>query len=226
MYRYLLLDFDNTLMDFNETERIALGKTFETLFQKELTAEDTALYHRINDSYWKRLERKEVNREQLKEGRFSDFIKALGLTCEDVMHVNQVYMDFLAETVVEYPEAEEACRRLSEKYKLYVITNGTTYIQKARYAGTGFRKHMDGIVISDEVGVDKPDPRFFDAVVKLTGDPDARHYLVVGDSLSSDIRFGKNIGADTCRIGEPTEEADFCLPGIERLADYLAQKAE
>jgi len=101
MYRYLLLDFDNTLMDFNETERIALGKTFETLFQKELTAEDTALYHRINDGYWKRLERKEVNREQLKEGRFSDFIKALGLTCEDVMHVNQVYMDFLAETVVE-----------------------------------------------------------------------------------------------------------------------------
>ena len=196
MYRYLLLDFDNTLMDFNETERIALGKTFETLFQKELTAEDTALYHRINDGYWKRLERKEVNREQLKEGRFSDFIKALGLTCEDVM-------------LVEYPEAEEACRQLSEKYKLYVITNGTTYIQKARYAGTGFQKHMDGIVISDEVGVDKPDPRFFDAVVKLTGDSDARHYLVVGDSLSSDIRFGKNIGADTCRIGEPTEEADF-----------------
>ena len=123
MYRYLLLDFDNTLMDFNETERIALGKTFETLFQKELTAEDTAVYHRINDGYWKRLERKEVNREQLKEGRFSDFIKALGLTCENVMHVNQVYLDFLAETVVEYPEAEEACRRLSEKYKLYVITN-------------------------------------------------------------------------------------------------------
>ena len=126
MYRYLLLDFDNTLMDFNETERIALGKTFETLFQKEQTAEDTALYHRINDSYWKRLERKEVNREQLKEGRFSDFIKALGLTCEDVMHVNQVYMDFLAETVVEYPKAEEACRQLSKRYKLYVITNGTT----------------------------------------------------------------------------------------------------
>ena len=55
-------------------------------------------------------------------------------------------------------------------------------------------------------------------------DVDALHYLVVGDSLSSDIRFGKNIGADTCRIGEPTKEADFCLPGIERLADYLAQK--
>ena len=191
MYRYLLLDFDNTLMDFNETERIALGKTFETLFQKELTAEDTALYHRINDSYWKE----------------TKVIKGL-------------------ETVVEYPEAEEACRQLSKRYKLYVITNGTTYIQKARYAGTGFQKHMDGIVISDEVGVDKPDPRFFDAVVKLTGDSDARHYLVVGDSLSSDIRFGKNIGADTCRIGEPTEEADFCLSGIAQLSDYLAQKAE
>ena len=226
MYRYLLLDFDNTLVDFNETERITLGKTFKTLFQKELTAEDTALYHRINDSYWKRLERKEINREQLKKGRFADFIKALGLTCDDVMHVNKVYMDFMTEVVVEYPGATEACRRLSKRYKLYVITNGTTYIQKARFAGTGFHKYAEGIVISDEIGVDKPDPRFFDAVVKLTGDPDARHYLVVGDSLSSDIRFGKNIGADTCRIGDPTPEADFCLSDITYLADYLAQKTE
>ena len=226
MYRYLLLDFDNTLLDFNETEQISLRKTFATLFQKELTAEDTALYHRINDGYWKRLERKEVTRDQLKEGRFKDFIQALGLTCDDVMHVNKVYMDILAETVVEYPETEDACRRLAERYKLYVITNGTTYIQKARFAGASFHKYMEGIVISDEIGVDKPDPRFFEAVVQLTGDPDVRHYLVVGDSLSSDIRFGKNIGADTCRIGEPTPESDLSMPGMKALADYLTQKTE
>ena len=85
---------------------------------------------------------------------------------------------------------------------------------------------MKGIVISDEIGVDKPDPRFFEAVVQLTGDPDVSHYLVVGDSLSSDIRFGKNIGADTCRIGEPTPEADFSMPGMKALADYLTQMTE
>lgn len=221
MYRYLLIDFDNTVMDFTQTERLALARAVKEMCGRDITEEETAVYHVINDGYWKKLEKKEVSRDQLKFGRFSDFMKALGVEDVDINALNKRYMDCLAETVVEYPESFEALRELSERYSLYIITNGTTYIQKARLAGTSFRDLIKRMFISDEIGADKPAVEFFGPVVRETSDPDLRRYLVVGDSVSSDIRFGKQIGVDTCFIGAEGSGADYTIAGIKELPELL-----
>lgn len=223
MLRYLLLDFDNTLVDFTETERRALRATFRELFARELTDEEVTVYNRINDSYWKKLERKEVDKEQLKRGRFGDFLATLAIETADVSLVNKAYMDNLSKTIVEYPESAETCKRLSERYALYIITNGTTYIQRARLAGCTFAPYIRQMFISDDVGVNKPAPEFFEAVVRETGDADPKHYLVVGDSPSSDIRFGRNIGSPTCYVGTAEADSDYRIGSIEELPALLAE---
>ena len=226
MYRYILLDFDNTLMDFTESERRALSDTFVKTYGRELCAEETTAYNRINDGYWKRLERKEVTREELKVGRFRDFLLHLGLPQEDAATVNERYMNTLAETVVEYPESFAACRELAKHYELYIVSNGTAYIQHARMAKASFRSFFKGVFISEEVGVNKPAPEFFEPIAKATGDSDRSHYLMVGDSMSSDIRFGKNVGIDTCYVGTGVNDADYSVSGIGELPSLSILQCE
>ncbi|MBO4696433.1 MAG: HAD-IA family hydrolase [Lachnospiraceae bacterium] len=221
MYRYLLIDFDNTLMDFNENERRALAKAVKDRCGREITEAETEAYHRINDGYWKKLERKEINKEQLKYSRFYDFTREIGVTETDINALNKYYMDCLATTSVEYPESYEALKKLAGQYELYIITNGTTYIQKARLETTSFRSFIREMFISDEIGVNKPAPEFFDAVEKATGDPDRSRYLIVGDSVSSDIRFGFNTGIDTCFVGTAESGAKYRIGSIAELPELL-----
>lgn len=221
-YQYLLLDFDNTLMDFTETERRALCLTFRELFGRILTEEEVSCYNAINRGYWEMLERKEVTKEQLKEGRMRDFAKELGITEDvDTETINRVYMEYLARTVVEYPASFEVCKRLSKRYVLYIITNGTAFVQHGRMKGASFRPYIRKMFISDEIGVNKPAPEFFDAVLSETGDEDRSHYLVIGDSLTSDIRFGKNVNVDTCYVGTGDNPATYRIADISKLPDLL-----
>lgn len=221
MYRYLLLDFDNTLVDFNETERRALRSTFAELFGRDLSEEEIAVYHRINDECWKMLERKEIDKPMLQRLRFGRFLEALHMPDADVMTVNRTYMGIMGKTVIEYAESGNVCRTLSKSYRLFVITNGTAYIQKDRFSGTSFAPYIEALVISDEIGVNKPAPEFFDAILEKTGDPDRSHYLVVGDSLTSDILFGKNIGVDTCFVGTAENDATYRIKEIGELPNLL-----
>ena len=221
MYRYLLLDFDNTLVDFNETERRALRKTFSDLFGRELSDEEVAAYHRFNDECWKMLERKEIDKPMLQRLRFGRFLEFLSMPDADVMGVNNTYMENLSKTVVECDGSYDACRRLSKNYRLFVITNGTTYIQKDRFAGASFSPFIEELFISDEIGVNKPAPEYFDAILSKTGDPDRSRYLVVGDSLTSDILFGKNIGVDTCFVGTAGNDAPYQIGEIGELPELL-----
>ncbi|MBR5712308.1 MAG: HAD-IA family hydrolase [Lachnospiraceae bacterium] len=198
-YQYILLDLDDTLLDWHKTEEIGLRATMREVVGRELTPEEVRCYNVINAGVWKRYEKKEVTKDELKRIRFLDFFKALGIPAEDelVDEVNRFYMQYQSHVVVEFPDAQSLCRGLAAKYKLILITNGTDWVQRGRLSGTSFADVFTGVVISDEVGCSKPDPAFFEGVKAITGDSDVSRYLVVGDSLSSDIAFGRAIGADT-----------------------------
>ncbi len=198
-YQYLLIDLDNTILNFDATEEAALRKAFEELFGRVLSDEDVAKYSEINLSYWKLLEKREVTKPELKERRFRDFLQYLGLTWDgDMETINEVYMGHLGNMIFLMPGAEEAVRRLSKRYRISVITNGTTSVQVSRMKLLSFADCFDHVFISDEIGYNKPAVQFFDAIVAAYGECDPSKCLVIGDSPSSDIAFGKNIGADTC----------------------------
>ncbi len=227
-YRYLLLDLDDTLLDWHETERRALTETMRECVGRTLTDAEVGCYNRINAVCWKMLERREIDKEQLKAKRFHDFLSELGIAAdgERVREINCDYMDRMSRIVVEMPEAAAVCRALAGKYQLIIITNGTDWVQRSRLSGVSFADCFAGVVISDEVGCNKPAAGFFEGVKAITGDADPAHYLVIGDSQSSDIAFGRAIGADTLwvhlRDDGQTGDATYTVRTLSEVLSILA----
>ena len=199
MYKYILLDIDDTLLDFSAAEEGALSKTLNH-YGIEDTEHTRAVYSRVNVSYWKRFERKEITKAQLWADRFSAFGKEIGITigCEQSVEMNTYYLNALGGFAIPLPGAEDLCRTLIQRgYRLYAVTNGNTAVQHSRLDALGYKKYFSGLFISEEVGFNKPSKEYFDVVFETIGGSRS-DYLIVGDSLTSDIAGGANSGIDTC----------------------------
>lgn len=195
-YKYLLFDADNTLFDFNKCEneafRLAVSRCVD------YTDEIYSLYHVINDNLWKLLEKGGTTRDELKVERYRQFFEAIGRKDVDYRRVAKSYEGFLAEQSFEIPECFEVLSELSGRFDMYVITNGITHIQQSRFSASRFTPLLKKIFISEQMGASKPSERFFDIVVADIGDSDLSHYLVIGDSLTSDIDGAIRYGIDSC----------------------------
>ena len=195
-YSFLLFDADNTLLDFDENERVSLTETFRH-FGLPCSDEVLALYHEINIMYWEMLARKEIERDVLLIKRFETLFGRVGVKADPVAVENR-YREGLGRGCQLMKGAVEVCRKLCKDYGLYIITNGVARTQHDRLEGSGLAQYMDGIFISDEIGYNKPDREFFEYVEKHIPGFDCDKALVVGDSLFSDIRGGVDYGIDTC----------------------------
>ncbi len=203
-YDIILLDADGTLYDFDASEENAMAETLRYVGLPD-TKEIISTYHEINDREWKALERGETTREKLKIARFEKLFEALaplGHTPRvSAAEMADYYIHRLAMQCIPLPEAEEVCRTLAEKCSLYVVTNGTGWIQRSRFAPSPLTKYIRETYISEELGHNKPAREFFELVfadLGITPEEAARRAVIVGDSLSSDIRGGINAGIDTC----------------------------
>lgn len=199
-YTILLLDADQTLLDFSAAERFAIEKTCEK-FGIPFSDEVGEKYSEINLSLWKKLEKGEIDRSQVKLRRFEEFAVFMDSSA-DPREMGLFYESTLATCGILLPGAMDACRTLSEKYKLYLVTNGLLHVQKSRLALSGILPFFSGCFISEETGFAKPDRRFFDFVLRSIGNPNKREVCVIGDSLSSDIQGGVNASLDTCLFGK------------------------
>ncbi len=195
-YKWLLFDADNTLLDFSLAEKCALVATLRGAHLPD-GDEIVAAYSEINDSMWKMLERGEITKERLRTLRFERFCLHFGFGA-DPLYLADSYVENLKSNSQLCEGAEELCRSLFGKYKLYIITNGILEVQRARFGGSAICKYFEHTFVSDEIGVEKPSPLFFDAVASAIDGFDCKQALVIGDSLSSDIRGGINYGIDTC----------------------------
>ncbi len=192
MIRTVLLDADETLFDFKMSESVALRKTM-TRLGIPVSDENIALYSAINDSYWKRLERKEVTRSELRVRRFADLLDALH-SDRSAEEAASIYEVLLAEGHFFLPGAEALLQELYGKYDLYITSNGYARTQKGRLASAGAEHFFKGVFISQELGADKPDPAFFDACFAAIPNLDRKKTVIVGDSLTSDILGGLQAG--------------------------------
>lgn len=197
-YKYILFDADNTLFDFNLSEKEALCATF-CEFGVDLSDEQNEIYHAINDSLWKKLERGETTRERLKIQRFAEFVEYLGVSL-DPTELSEHYVLNLAKQSYLIDGAYGLCEELSRHYPLYIITNGITYIQKTRFSSSPISAFFKGIFISEEMGYTKPETAYFRAAARVVGDDEPSSYLVIGDSLTSDIAGAVNFGCDSIWI--------------------------
>lgn len=195
MIRNVLFDLDDTLFDFHKAEKIALTKTL-VHFGIDPTEETLALYSTINAAHWKRLELGEISREEVKVGRYRELFKTIGVECDPVK-ATAYYESMLAIGHYFMPGAPELLEELYRKYRLYIVSNGTAKVQEGRIGSSGIAKYMDGIFISQILGANKPDKQFFDICFAEITDFSLSETVIIGDSLSSDIKGGINAGITT-----------------------------
>lgn len=221
MIEYLFLDLDNTILDFDIAEHDALGKTLRS-FGLEPTDEVRARYRQINWDHWERLERKELSRRQVVVGRFETLLREFDLVA-DAEAMSKAYEDNLAFGEHHYiPGAEETLERLSQKYKLYMVTNGTAHVQRPKLAASGAGKYFQDIFISELMGADKPSPEYFNRCFERIDGFDVSRAMIVGDSLSSDIKGGINMGMRTCWFNRYHKKGREDIPADYEI-EYLSQ---
>ena len=225
MIKNVLLDLDDTIFDFHKAERIALTKTLESLGVMPTEAV-TSRYSEINASLWRKLERGEMEREEILVARFRLLFEEIGAS-RDALSARILYEKNLSVGHYFIEGAPELLEALFGKYKLYLASNGTAAVQIPRISSSPIEKYFDGIFISELVGFNKPDKRFFERIFKGIEGFSPEETIIVGDSLSSDILGGKNAGIKTCLFNPKKKTVsgdilpDFEIGALSELTELL-----
>lgn len=196
-YEVILFDADETLFDFKKSERAAL-KSAMLDFQIEYDEEyHLSVYKEINTAIWKDFEAGLITQEKLKVERFERLSRRLNRDF-DAAEFARVYIDHLSCASFLYDDSLELIEALHKNHRLVIVTNGLTNVQKNRIGKSSIAKHLEGVIISEEVRVSKPNPAIFQLALESIGHADKSTVLMVGDSLTSDIQGGLNFGIHTC----------------------------
>jgi len=198
MITAILWDVDGTLLDFLLAEKTAIQSLFPRFGLGECTDEMVERYSVINLGYWGRLERGELTREQVMVGRYKEFFRLIGQDPGKAAAFNAAYQEALGQTAVCRDDSRAIVGSLRGRLGQYVVSNGTEQAQTAKLRNSGLDRLMDGVFLSERLGVEKPNRAFFDKVFAFIGDTPRQQVLIVGDSLTSDIRGGINAGIRTC----------------------------
>ena len=195
-YKAILLDADGTILDFEAAEENAVNGLLELLGMTD--PEAAQIYRKYNAECWKMLEKGQLTQKELEVRRFALFLEHYGMK-NDAREVADAYIDLLSKQDIILDGALEAVCELEKLAPLAVVTNGIPRVQHGRMDHSPLRPHFGPYVISGEAGVSKPDPRLLQIALDQLG-VDVKDSLMVGDSLSSDIRAASNAGMDACWI--------------------------
>ncbi|MGN0779541.1 MAG: YjjG family noncanonical pyrimidine nucleotidase [Aristaeellaceae bacterium] len=198
-YKYLLVDNDNTLMDFTAAEHHALRAA---LTARGLPPDDAicSLYSRINDSLWKALERGETTQKALKVERFRRLLAQLGRAELDAEATASLYEQYLSTRADLLPGAVELLTAVHGQMKIALVSNGVSVIQRGRLSRCPFTPLLDAVIISEEIGISKPDPAMVFAALDALGCQDKSEAILLGDSLTADIAAATRAGIDSIHL--------------------------
>lgn len=198
MITTVLWDVDGTLLDFHVAERAAIRALFSEFGLGECTDAMLARYAAINDSFWQRLERNELSKEQILVGRFEQFFGEYGIDVSLAPAFNERYQPKLGDTIVYRDDSLSIVKSLKGRVKQYVVSNGTVAAQTKKLERSQLGAWMDGVFLSEELGAEKPNAAFFEKVFAAIRPESLSAVMIVGDSLTSDIQGGMNAGVKTC----------------------------
>ena len=213
MIEFLLLDLDDTILDFHKAERFALSKTIRE-FGVEPSEAVLDRYHHINKWHWEQLELGVMTRDQVLVGRFAQLFEELGMEVDAAACMKQ-YEHNLSMGHYFLPGAEEAVKRLKEKYRLFLVSNGTATVQHSRLTSAGLYPYFEQVFISQEIGYNKPDKAYFDRCFERIPGFAPEKALMVGDSLTSDIKGGINAGLKTVWVNPAHQDCGSIRPDHE-----------
>lgn len=223
----VLLDLDDTILDFHKAEAAALSRTLREM-GLEPREEILRRYSAINRRQWELLEEGRQTREETLTRRFEILFSEYGIAASGP-EARDRYEDNLAVGHYFMPGAEELLEALHGRYELYIVSNGTPKVQAGRIASAGIAPYFEKIFVSEELGAVKPSAAFFERSVGCVPGFERERALLVGDSLSSDIRGARNAGIRSCwfnhRGKAPRADipADFEIRALSELPPLLAR---
>ena len=227
-YRWLLMDADNTLVDLGAAEESALTRTLSR-FGVSPTPEVKTQYRTINSALWLDYDQGKITQEALGPKRFQLLFESASFSGEpgNPAEWSAFFLNSLADCPVLLPGAEALCRRLSDDYILSLTTNGVSQVQRKRLKSSPLARYFgERVFISGEMGCRKPEKAYFEAVLSALGvtGPQRGKVLVIGDSLSSDIKGAFQSRLDSVWLRNPGTPFGVMKPTFE--VDSLAQLAQ
>ena len=213
MIEFLFLDLDDTILDFKKAERIAIAKTIRD-FDVEPTEEVLNRYHVINKWHWEQLELGRLTRAEVLENRFAVLFQELGKEV-NATACARTYEKNLSIGHYFLPGAGEAVDSLHKKYRLFLASNGTASVQKGRMTSANLYRFFEKVFVSQEIGYNKPSKAYFDACFAQIPGFDPAKAVMVGDSLSSDIKGGINAGIKTVWVNPDHKNCGDIRPDYE-----------
>jgi 2-haloacid dehalogenase len=225
-YTWFLFDADGTLFDYDKSEPVALANTFAQ-FGYVFDAAYLDAYRSINGQLWRDFEQDLIEQERIKVLRFERLLATIGLSSAlDAAMFSARYLENLGNCTDLIDGAELLIAALRGSVQLALITNGLQAVQRSRLARSSIGGAFEVVVISEEVGYSKPHSGIFDVAFAQMGHPSKDEVLMIGDSLTSDIKGGSDYGIDTCWYNpagapRPTDISITCE--IRALGELLAR---
>ena len=205
-YKYLLWDIDGTIINFELAERAAIRSLFKRFKLGDCSDEMLMYYSQINKRYWQLMESGKIKKDKMLVERFIEFFSNKGINADIAAEFNKEYQIALCDTIVFNDDAIDIIKHQKKTCKIIIVTNGTEVVQEKKLERSGLNDIVDNVFISELVGFEKPNIKFFEKVILEVGIKDLKEALIIGDSLTSDIQGGHNIGIDTCWYNPKNEE--------------------
>ncbi len=226
MKTIFLVDADDTILNFHGASAIALRAGFEGL-NIPWKEEYLVRFKEINAGLWEALERKELTRAKLMETRFHVFLEALGLSDYNGDAFNEIFLKHLATHPLYIDGAQAFLRGLRALGRVYIVTNGTAWIQKSRFDIAGLWDYAEDVFVSDLIGYDKPAKEYTEYVISHIPRFKADDAVWIGDSLSADIK-GANEAKITSvwfnpngKIGNGIATPDYTAKSFEEILEWI-----
>ncbi len=232
-YKSLFIDLDDTIWDFRANSMLALRQVYDEfeLFREIPEYERfRSQYVATNHELWELYHHNKVTKEFLIVERFARPFRqsgsSLGEDMEFLSRLNQRYLNVLAEQKCLVPGAIELLDYLTLKgYSLYILSNGFAEVQHRKLESGGIGHYFKRLILSDEIGITKPDRRIFDYALRVIG-ADAADVLIVGDNYDADIMGAKNAGWATVyfnrdNLAIPGEQPDYMVTSLSQVMSIL-----
>ncbi|MEP9851676.1 YjjG family noncanonical pyrimidine nucleotidase [Staphylococcus aureus] len=222
----LLIDFDDTLVDFHDAESYAFFKMAEK-YKLKADYKDLETFMKVNQAHWEAFQVNQLTKEEVLSKRFEAYFDLHKMPV-DGNEADFIFRDELANAPLKFfPHTVETLKHLKEEHDLYIVTNGVLETQERRIEKTKFGEWFKGVFVSEQTGYQKPMPEFFEYVFKAIGEDKRQNALIIGDSMTSDILGGKNAQIGTCwfnprnKMNETDIQPDYTIKSLNELLMYM-----
>ena len=228
MIKIILWDIDGTILNFLAAEKAAIRRCFEIFGLGKCTDEMISEYSSINVKYWEKLERGELTKPEILVGRFREFFRHYNIDTSVAEAFNSEYQIRLGDTICFFDGATEVLEHYKGRLLQCAVTNGTRVAQERKLKESGLDRVFDYIFISEDVGFEKPNQKYFEKVTETLPPCRKDEIIIIGDSLTSDIKGGREFGIRTCWFNPAGKNGgpglyDFEIQSLSQVTEIIGK---